>query len=165
MFDINFTYLINLILPPNLRKPKQIAWLSVLLSYLKKIYENFVLFRIDKLYDINFTGQIMYLEKKLQDTFNIPDLFISDGYIVDNVYLHNLSENALPIFFYNESEEEAEIYLYNSSEHISSQSFIINIPEDDYNNLTSDDLSKLNKIVNYYKLVDKQYTINIIPNE
>ena len=159
MFNINFTYLIQLLLPPNLRKSKLIAWLQVIVSYLKKIYDSFILFRIDKLYEINFTGQIMYIEKKLQDVFEIDDLFISDGLFLENLFLSNISEGEFPVYMSNISENDETIYLANIQEYYENADFIINIPLAFYNNLTSDDFAKMNKIIDYYKLVEKTYTI------
>ena len=163
MFNINFTYLINLLLPPNLRKPKQVAWLSVLLSYLQKIYESFVQFKIDKLYEINFTGQVMYLEKKLQTFFNNSGIVIDDGYFVNNLYLYNSAEIALPVFFSNQIEELDEQfyinYLYNNSEYSNSPHFIVKIPQLFYDSFTNEMFIQLDKIINYYKLVDKKYIV------
>lgn len=159
MFKINLTYLINILLPPSLRKQTQISWLKVLLSYFQTIYDIFLTYRYEKLYDINFSGQTMYLEKKLQDTFNCSAIFISDGYIIENTILYNKNELSIPTFFYNQSENLANIYMYNEIEQLSFQNFVINIPLLDYENFTEAEFSRLDKIVNYYKLADKNYII------
>jgi len=159
MFNINFKYLINLLIPPVLRTEKQIAWLEVITYYLKIIYENFILFRINKLYDINFTGQTMYLEKKLQDIFKIPDLYISDGFFVEDTYLSNIHEGNLPVYISNISENEETIIFYNISEINNEFDFVVNIHLSDYLSLSNEDFFKMNKIINYYKLVDKRYKI------
>ncbi len=159
MFNINFNYVIQIILPVYLRLEKQIAWLKVITFYLRKIYEEFVVFRTLKLYNINFTGQVMYLEKKLQDTFNCPLLSISDGVVVLPFYLFNKSERKLPVYFYNKSENKPPIYLFNESEYSHQSDFIVNIPIACYNLLTTDEINKLHSIVRYYLTFGKKYKI------
>lgn len=51
------------LIPPILRKKTHIDWLNVLLAPLHTIYE-------DILYKMQHTGQVIYLEKLLNDTFN-----------------------------------------------------------------------------------------------
>lgn len=159
MFNINFNYIIIIILPIYLRLKKQIAWLKVIIFYLRKTYENFVAFRTLNLYDINFTGQLMYLEKKLQDTFSCPLLYISDGIVVLPFYLYNKSDGELPVYFYNKSEEEPPVYLFNKFEITQQADFIVNIPITCYNNFSNDDINKLHSIINYYKTFGKNYKI------
>lgn len=52
-----------MLLPPLLRKPKQVTWLKVLLKPLDNLYD-------DTLYKMQHNGQVMYLEKVLNDIFN-----------------------------------------------------------------------------------------------
>lgn len=101
MFDIDFRYIVTILLPTRLRLPKTIAWLRVIVSYLKVIYTEFKIYRSKKLYEINFTGQVIYLEKKLQDTFNCPDIYISDGLLTLPLFLTNKEEGRSPVYFGN----------------------------------------------------------------
>ena len=52
------------LIPPILRKKTHFDWLDVLLSPLHSLYE-------DILYKMQHTGQVIYLEKVLNETFNI----------------------------------------------------------------------------------------------
>ncbi|KLT68365.1 MULTISPECIES: hypothetical protein [Flavobacterium] len=52
------------LIPPVLRKQTHYHWLNVLLSPIAKIYE-------ETLYKMQHTGQIIYLEKVLNETFNV----------------------------------------------------------------------------------------------
>jgi hypothetical protein len=162
MFQINFTYLINLLLPPFLRKDRHKAWIKLILSNIYKLYIEFMSFKTLKLYDINFNGQTMYLEKKLQDTFGIPGLYISDGLLLNEVYFSNKDEDNIPLYFPNIAEETDTNYFYNIDEYTFDAFFIINIPSINYILLTSDDLAKMRKIIEYYKLIDKTYIIKSI---
>lgn len=52
------------LIPPILRKKTHVDWLDVLLTPLHTLYE-------DILYKMQHTGQVIYLEKVLNETFNI----------------------------------------------------------------------------------------------
>ncbi len=101
MFNINFYNLINFLIPTALRRSKMIAWLQLILSYIYKIYNEFLDFRAKKLYDINFTGQTHYLEKKLNEVMQCEGIYIDDIFYVPRVYLFNKRENFLPVYFGN----------------------------------------------------------------
>lgn len=197
MFNVIFEYLRTILTPTRLRQPKTSAWLSIIISYLKNIYDNYVLFRTEKLYDINFTGQLMYLQKKLRDTFNCQGILIEDGTLILPLYLSNRNENNLPVFIGNyfipghnylsgewvifngywyeyiadgngtapDTDNSAQLrniygfYLSNQIEITSQNDFIVKVPQTCYNNLSQDDLHKMKAIIEYYKLVNKQYTI------
>lgn len=160
MFNIDFIYLIQLLLPVYLRKPKQIAWLRLILSFIERIYNEFIQFKAVKLYDINFTGQLMYLEKKLQDTFNCSGIYISDGIVLFPFYLSNKAVGNLPVYFANKSEN-FPVYLSNNIEFTESPDFIVNIPESCYNNYTENERKQINIILLYYKLFDKTNIIKL----
>lgn len=52
------------LIPPILRKKTHVTWLNVLLTPLHSLYANI-------LYKMQHTGQVIYLEKVLNETFNI----------------------------------------------------------------------------------------------
>ncbi len=101
MFDIDFRYLVTILLPTKLRKERLIAFLRLINSHLKQIYSEFKNYRNLKLYDINFTGQVMYIEKKLQDMFSCSGIYIADGELIQPVYLSNIDEAHTPVYFGN----------------------------------------------------------------
>ncbi len=162
MFNIIFRYIILNLLPIQLRKPRNIAWLSLIMSYLKSIYDDFVVYRTSMLYDINFTGQTCYLEKKLRDIFNIQGLYISDGIYLEPTYLSNRSEGNLPVFINNSSENENIFFLNNLIEFSMGTDFFVNIPAADYDAMTGESLSRMATIINYYLVFGKNYNIKRI---
>ena len=101
MFDIDFRYIVTILLPTRLRKGKWVAWLRVIVSYLKIIYTEFKIYRNKKLSEINFTGQVMYLEKLLQDKFSCSGIYISDGILSFPTFLSNKEEGRASVFFGN----------------------------------------------------------------
>lgn len=70
MFQINWSSLINQNLPTLLRKPLRITWLSLLVSEVETLYNSFVAYRTNELYWLKLSGQKVYMEKMLNDTFD-----------------------------------------------------------------------------------------------
>lgn len=56
------------LIPPILRKKTHVEWLDVLLTPLHSLYE-------DILYKMQHTGQVIYLEKVLNEAFNISKIY------------------------------------------------------------------------------------------
>ena len=174
-----------------------LSWMNLVVSYIKTIYDEYVVFRTEKLYLINFTGQTMYLQKYLQDEFEEGGIYISDGLMMLPVYLFNADESFIPVYIGNlfidetvysadesivylntwytysdtgtgvtpdldenaTAEGEIETMLVNESEVMSANDFIVWVPASKYDAMTNDDFNKMNAIVRYYKLVNKNYSI------
>ncbi len=98
MFNVLFSYLIRILEPTRLRKPRITAYLKVLISDIEKTYDKYISYRTLKLYDVNFTGQVMYLQKKLRDTFGCQGIIIEDGTLTLPFYLSNKEELNLPVY-------------------------------------------------------------------
>lgn len=158
MFNVNFTYLINLLLPPILRQLRMISWLKLITSYLKTIYDEYIVLRTIKLFDINFNGQLMYIEKKLQLEFDCNGIYIDDGELIPISYLWNLSENQPPLYIYNIGDPLFEdLFIFNNIEYITEADFVIYIPNNFL--LTVTQIQKLRNIVDFYKILEKTYKI------
>lgn len=149
MFKINFKYLINLLLPTILRKDKQISWLELITSQLRKIYDEYQLFKLKWLLEVNFTTQVCYLEKKLQQLDS--QIVIEDGQAINSIFLFNTVEPHLPIYISNEIDN-CSMAIINLSEINQQCDFVIKT-----SNLYLSE--KINAIVNKYKLYEKQYLI------
>ncbi len=158
MFNINFIYLLLISLPTRLRNSRMVAYMRVALSWLQQIYNAFVSFRSLMLYDINFTGQTMYLEKKLRDTFGCNGIEITDGTLTVPNYLYNNADAQLPLYLYNESENQP-LYLYHNAELSSQNDFIVKIPSACYSGMTDFESIQMRTIIEFYKLAQKTYTI------
>jgi hypothetical protein len=133
--------------------------MRVALSYIEKIYGQFLVFKDYRLYDINFTGQTMYLQKKLRDTFACQGILIEDGQMFLPVYLHNQSEQQLPLYLFNEFENETISYLNNSTELSSQNDFVVKVPASCYNSMDTHSFHKMRTILEFYKMAQKTYSI------
>ncbi|KIA93903.1 hypothetical protein OA93_20800 [Flavobacterium sp. KMS] len=73
------------LIPPILRKKTHVDWLNVLLTPLRTIYE-------ETLYKMQHTGQVIYLEKVLNETYNPtknynPNLSIEEKRLEELIYI------------------------------------------------------------------------------
>jgi len=107
---VNLDRAILWVLPPILRKQTHIVWLKTLLTPLKVLYE-------DTLYKMQHNGQIIYLEKVLNETFN-PDTVYNPNYTTEEKEFHNLiyiDETLQPGLKFVHKHEE--YYLHTPEEH------------------------------------------------
>ncbi len=149
-FTINWSTFISTLLPPILRKRNQTEWVMSLLDPLQTLYE-------DILYRMQHNGQVIYIEKVLNEAFNpqrpyIPYLstqqkandnliFISDSYrpSPQYVYLHSeILTGRRPLKVYLNDREYDNVRDYNYFLSLASEvdfksfeyfNFKINIPK------------------------------------
>lgn len=158
MITIDWTNFVQTELPRNKRTVINFEWLTFLLAPAIRVYDELQAFFADVRYRTAFNGQVMYLEKLLNEAFNDDgdEIFIEDGPISDT-YLFNENELNEDTYIFNEDETpETEVYLYNEDESAGDEiGFIINIPA----SLTINE-PQLIAMVNAYKLAGISYTIN-----
>lgn len=159
MFSVNFKNIIDQNLPPKTGTDTPItkAWLYSLIQPIIELYAIFSSYRIQALYTLSFTGQVIYLEKLLNDTFNNggTEIFIEDGILKIAPFLFNTAEDADPFYVFNTAEtSEANLYLYNTAEYTGNLDFIVKVPTA----LVFDD-NHMKSLINKYKLAGKNYTI------
>ncbi|MFK7113476.1 hypothetical protein V3468_03370 [Flavobacterium oreochromis] len=160
------------LIPPLLRKRTHFDWLNVLLSPLKKIYE-------ETLYKMQHTGQVIYLEKVLNETFNTSKtynpnystkikkdkalIFIDETIKPKHqyIYLHSEYEQKKyiipPKIYLNDEPEKNELlkplYLVHKDDSkVRYADFRVFIP-----NSISFMKSKYRDILDFYKLAGKTY--------
>ena len=159
MFSVNFKNIINQNLPPKTGDDVQItkSWLYSLIQPIIELYAIFSSYRIQALYTLSFTGQVIYLEKLLNDTFNNggTEIFIEDGILKIAPFLFNTAEDADPFYVFNTAEtNEENLYLYNTAEYTGNLDFIVKVPTA----LVFDE-NQMKSLINKYKLAGKNYTI------
>lgn len=95
LFQIDYHKLIRLLLPVCLRKPIMIAWLSALTWPVQQLYNWFITQRRANLYRLRISPQVVYLEKLLNDRYDIARrrIRIADSEYHDPVYIYTRVEN------------------------------------------------------------------------
>jgi hypothetical protein len=155
-FKIDYYKLVRLLLPIILRQPIVIAFLESAVSPVDMLHILFSNNRDDNLYRLSITPQVCYLEKALNDRFDVGDrrIYIGDGVFYEELFLYTDAENK-DEFIYAETENK-NMYIYTGSETGSeSVDFIVNVPADlKYNE------PEMKAIIDMYKLASKKYSIN-----
>jgi len=161
MFNVNFDHIITLLLTFFFRKPKFQGYLQSLIAPMKSIYVQFIDFRWVILNKIQYTGQVVYMQKILNDTFNLGGqslIWIDDGMTIDQEYLYTRPESR-PKLLYTRGEN-LPLYLYTRAEYIGTYSFKVMVPALLYATIsTNGQLQQLIAMIEFYKLAGKSYII------
>lgn len=143
---------------PRIRKIFTLEFFKMCASPVHDLYLKFYEFFKIKKYELNFNGQVIYLEHVLNDMFDstLRRIYISDTPPYSGAYLFNKIEGLEETFFFNKSEAEAPLYLFSTSEVFMWPGFIVNVPAG-----VSFDREKMKSYVNRYKIASKPYIINV----
>lgn len=158
IFHIDYKKLVQLLLPIRLRRPLILLVLQSLIWPLQMLYGRFTRQRDAHLYRLKITPQVVYLERLLNDKYDILErrIRIVDPQYFDPMYLYQKEENK-PVYLHQENENQP-VYLYQSGqtpEHAAD--FTIEIPAD----ITFLE-PELRAVVDAYKLAGKIYMIKIV---
>lgn len=165
MFNLDFAYIIECLLPPFLRGPKMLAWLISLTKPIETLYNTFQAFRSSSLDKVSYNSQIIYLEKLLNDRFNpsmVAPIYIADVANISYTYVANKAEGYDPIYIGNKAEAGTPLYIGNRSEYQGQYEFKVMVPAAVYADLLADNEALLNTmkaLINFYKLAGKRYLI------
>lgn len=128
-YNLNFKKLLIWLLPTPLRRPWWIAWLLALISPLIKLYQEFLAFRTAVLYRLSIKPQVCFIEKALNDRFDVASrgIWIDDSIEFNPLPLFLKAENK-PVVLYKKSEG-IPLILYTKGETATyTVDFIINVP-------------------------------------
>lgn len=157
-YKIDYNRLEVLYLPTLLRNPILVAYLQSLLVPLDSLYYDWSVFRNDNLYKLQYTGQVCYLRKVLNDRFD-PELRrirIGDGQLYETVYIYTEAE-AQNVYIHTEAESDT-LWLRTEAETTDTGlDFIVYVPAEIYNT----QLYALKALVDFYKAGGKRYNIFI----
>lgn len=153
-YDIDFTELTRQLLPVELRKKKMRAWLKALNKPVVLLYDLFLKFKSEILYELDHNGQVCRLRKVLNDKFDNVDrrIYIEDAPVKLPLYIHRRIEDK-PVYIRRRSEA-TPVYIYRRSEITFGGTFIVFVPA------TLDfDIDEMKLLINKYRLAGKAYTI------
>lgn len=156
MILIDYFFLVQICLYQFIRKTKLINFIIVLISQLEMMKTEFYAFFDKKKEELNFTGQVIYLEHLLNKEFDpmLKRIYINDLEQLPELYLFNYEESNEITYLNNQSEGEPPIYLFNQSEYDLDNDFTIYMP----NGLVFDE-TYLKGLVNQYKTASKRFNI------
>ena len=100
--NVNWTDLVQRLLPRWWRKPVMTAWLEVMLSQVRALHTAFLAYRTRVLYEMSLNGQTIYLELGLNDRFD-P--------ITRGIYIETI-DDPTQLYLYRKVEDRPPLYIY-----------------------------------------------------
>lgn len=138
IYIISFTIMNQWQLPSFLRKLKQMAWINAFTEPFRIFHEDKQLWRESIRYKLQHNGQVIYLEKMLNEYYNMAGydhqdhvnnrpIYITNGGQLFPTYIFTEAEQK-PVYVSTESENEP-VYIYSQAElEASYAAFIIKVP-------------------------------------
>ena len=157
IFNIDFRKLALLLTPIFWRFTRFVEFIYTFIEPIVLLHKDFLIFRDKEIYKVVHNGQVITLEKVMNDAFDPEQrrIFISEEAIFDPLYIYTTAENK-PLFLGTE-------FLYSApTNNAINTDFIINFPIGLKPNNPIALLNFENRIkalTNYYKLASKRYKI------
>ena len=154
VFYLNWNRLTTFFIPKVLRKTLILTFINSAVLPLKANHIAFLSFKKNTEYILKHNGQVVYLQKMLNDKFDKNERRIK----VDNVKpiiplrLYYV-EDAKPLFSYH-IEEGKPKHFFRSGYYYNEFDFIVSIPND-----LIESVLQMQVQINYYKLFSKNYKI------
>ncbi len=149
------------LLPPLLRKRVLFAFLRALLCPFRMLAELFRTFRRSSLSRLNVNGQVIYIEKALNDAFELQDgeIYLSD---TDDLMgscsvLYPQPEGSAMVFGGDENEI---LYIPAGGDGKADGDYIVNVPS-----FLEAELESIKTIVEYNKPAGRRYVIKVYEYE
>ena len=160
IFNVNFSKLAVLLTPIFWRKAIFMNFIYCFIEPIKVIHNEFKVFRKNSIYKIVHNGQVMILEKVLNDAFDntLRRIYITDSLIKDPLYIYSTPEQK-PVYL--GSEFLYDFSVFNDIGTDFNVIFPISLkPVTAFDLLNSE--NRIKALINYYKLASKRYKIQWI---
>ena len=159
-YDFDIIKYAQYVLRPSLRKRKIFAIISIFLLPLIFIYTLFKSYRKQAIDKLNINGQVIYIEKVLNDRFFLKNREI---YITDiagkESYLYRREEQ-IPSYLHKRSEGAEIKYIQQRGEGNYSGNYMVNIPS-----FLSAYEGEIKNLIDYYKPAGRTYVLKIYEYE
>lgn len=161
-YKIDIYKLAQQLLPPVLRRKKLFAFLSVMLLPFAVLLSLFLRFRQQSLDKLNTNGQVIYIEKALNDRFFLKnrEIYITD--VVTNTFLYKRSEMQAPFYLHMRGENATKEFMNMRYEDNTGNdgNFMVNVPS-----FLSEYEDEIRNLIEYYKPAGRSYVLNIYEYE
>lgn len=161
MYDFDIIKYAQYVLRPLLRKKRIFAIISVFLLPLIFVYNLFKSYRKQAVDKLKINGQVIYIEKVLNDRFFLKnrEIYISD-ITGKTSYLYFRKEEQVPPYLYKRSENGELKYIQQRGEGNYAGNFIVNVPS-----FLSTYEGEIKNLVDYYKPAGRSYVLKIYEYE
>lgn len=155
IFSIDYTKLVRFLIPVLLRQRQHVAWLQAVSYPVNYLYQLFLRNRDANIYRLNITPQVVFLEKLLNDRYDISNrrIRITDALVYSSLYLYQEEENK-PVFFYAEAESAPAFVFTEEEVGLQTVDFYVLVPS-----VITFNENELRALLDAYKLAGKTYKI------
>jgi hypothetical protein len=139
-----------MLLPTFLRKPKMLAILGIYVKPLDSLYKNL-------LYKMQHTGQVIYMEKVLNEALAVPGYSAQNHEATKQIYIDDAPKPPMQ-YLYSRNDPRADKYNYSRPIYLTGRTryldFVVYVPTTIVFNE-----SALRLIIDYYRIAGKIYKI------
>jgi hypothetical protein len=158
-YNVNWARFAAYNLPIDLRKIKIFSYLLSLMQPIVRLHADFKQFRKEQLYEAMINGQVIKLERVLNDTFDPIDrrIYITDGDTYEPPVFYEEYKNQ-PVIFYEEGNPDNPVFYSDStSGNVISFNFYVHVPESVFT-----EYNRIRATVNKYRARGRTFEIIII---
>lgn len=158
IYAIDHYRLVEWLTPNKIKAPAVTAFLKAMCFNLLLIYNTFVIYRKQKLYELMITSQTCYLRRLLNDRFDFADrgIYIKDGLDKPPFYIFKRAE--LKQKYIRRRSEQKPIHIYTNGESGDiKDDFIVYVPMQVVFNE-----AEMTSLIKVYKLAGTKFKIQTI---
>jgi hypothetical protein len=144
----------------DIRRAVHIYWLYIILKPIRLVYNAFIQFSGDTLYDAKINGQLVKLERMLNDYFDpvLRRIYIDDGEYYEGTNAYSFYLDRSPNAFSYATGDGTPVYSYAVQGQSEDVDFIVYVPD----GLDYDEILMTTKITDK-KILGRSFKIEIIP--
>lgn len=149
-YKVDFQKLMLWLLPFKLRKARNVALLSAMVTVIQNLHSSWLNNRERNLYLLAHNGQTCYFRKALNDSFddNLRRIEIVNGNVFEEVYIFTSPEN--------QPQYLGKINIYGAEDNATSAvDFIVKVPAE----IVDNRLIELRAEIDYYRQAGKRFKI------
>lgn len=158
IYTVDWNKWVRWLVPGVLRRPKMLAFIRSVIMPVNTIHTSFLYYRNNALYRLAITPQVCYLERALNDRYDVMErrIYIQDSTTLVPVPLYRQEESKQQVLYRKGNGEPITFYTKAETLQFTSD-FIISIPV-----TVNFNMSELTAFVNSYKLTSKTFKVKII---
>ena len=156
IYIVDWAKLATWLIPGILRQGKLLAFVQALVTPVNDLHTRLLAYRNYINYQLLITGQVCFLEKALNDRYDVDQrrIYITDGLSYPPLVLYTDAENK-PLVLYTDAENNPLVLYTDAETAMFTTDFVVNVPATLLINLP-----EIRAFVNRYKLVSKTFSIN-----
>jgi hypothetical protein len=158
---LNFKQVFKHLLPYRIQNQRLVDWMGALFAPIQSLNIVFVQLSNSIRYDFRFTGQVVYLERLLNEAFDPSNegIYISDpiGQQIFTPFVFNRIEQQPPLYIYNVADAKpilANIVLYNEAELVVNTDFVVFVPSPLF---SINNTKAMQILIEKYRIAGKRY--------